>query len=489
MKRALLPTLLLLAPSLVGSLVLTGCVVNPGDESQEEAPTAEASLALETAPTAIRAPFSNKCLDVYGGFTANGTQLTQYDCTAGATNQTFSFVDQGDGYFAIKAKHSGKCLDVSDGSTANGAPIIQWDCHGGNNQRFQLLPQGGSNYKLRAKHSGKCFDVYAGSTANGALITQYDCLPGSNQVFSANVPAPAPDPDAELAQAFAPRLHFDGAAPNFPMSAQQFRNNGSTGDNKDYSTIENNQVPTYYQIIRCGEVGQPQKQVRIMYWWFYGHQDKCDGVSGDHNGDWENVMVTLAEADRRIAAVTYWIHGDHFTRLRERGGVDDLEGGPGSTSGAHVVVHVGKTSHASYHEQGGSGSCLLWEDWHNDGDRVMNTWNNLVNLDLSSEPWMVAERANGGTWGNNGISTHPTQEGPSCDMKAASSNTAEMAKGTQCKLGDDDTGSGCLRHCPSGSTNIGLFCAGASSSDWANRAYSYDYTLPVTNRGLLMGDY
>ena len=480
MNRPLIPSLLLLAPSLLASVALTGCVVDPGDDSQEEAPVEEASLATMLPSTAIRVPFSNKCLDVYGGYTTNGAQLTQYNCSAGATNQTFSFVDQGGGYFAIKAQHSGKCMDVSDGSTANGAEIIQWDCHGGDNQKFQLLAQGSGNYKIKAKHSGKCFDVFGGYTANGTKITQYDCLPGSNQVFSMSLV----DLDAELARTFAPRLHFDSEAPNFPMSAQQFRNNGSSGDNKNYSTLENNQVPTYYQVVRCGEDGQPANQVRIMYWWFYGYQNTCDGASGAHNGDWERVMVTLAEDARRIAAVTYWIHGDHFTRLRERGGVNELEGGPGSSSTAHVVVHVGKTSHASYHEQGGSGTCFPWEDWHNDGDRVMNTWNNLVNLDLGSEPWMAQDRAGTDSWGPGGVNTHPTLDGPSCDMKASSSNTAEMAKGTQCKLGDDDTGLGCLKHCPSGTVSLGLIC-----SNGEGRAYSYDWALRPSDRGFLRGDY
>jgi hypothetical protein len=478
MNRTLFPTLLLTIPSLLSSLVLAGCVVDPLDESQDEAPAQEASAAVQLADTSIAIPFSGRCVDINGGSTASGATIIQWDCHGGP-NQTFSLVDQGGGYFAIKPKHSGKCLDVADASLANGAPLIQWDCHGGDNQKFRLLSQGGSSYKLQAKHSGKCFDVFAGDSTNGAAITQYDCLPGSNQVFNMSVI----DTDAELAQAFAPRLHFDSAASNFPMSAQTFRDQGSSGDNHDYNTIANNSVPTYYQIIRCGQ------QVRIMYWWFYGHQDTCDGVSGEHNGDWEKVMVTLAEADRRIAAVTYWIHGDHYTRLRERGGVNELEGGPGSSSSAHVVVHVGKTSHASYHEQGGIGTCGKWDDWHNDGDRVMNTWNNLVNLDAASERWMVEDRAGGSSWGPNGISTHPTTDGPSCDMSAASTPTIDMAKGTQCKLGDDDTGIECLRHCNSGQVNIGLFCSDPLGNNWTERKYGYNYTLPTTNRGLLMGDY
>ncbi|WP_438017768.1 RICIN domain-containing protein [Sorangium sp. So ce315] len=469
----------LLALSLFGALLSAGCVSGSAEEiladddvlEEEETGVAESALSIPGTVGSIAIEHSGKCLDVFGGYTANGAALTQYDCASYAGNQKLQLVDQGDGSFLLVAKHSGKCMDVSGASTANGAAAVQWDCHGGANQRFELISQGGAYHGLRARHSGKCLDLEGASMANGAPIIQWDCHGGANQRFRLN------DPYLELAQAFAPRLRFDSAASDYPMSAQTFWDNGRTGENTEYGTIVRNEVPTYYQVIKCGN------QVRIMYWWFYGHQDTCDGVSGAHDGDWERVMVTLAENDRSIAAVTYWIHGDAYTRLRARGGVDNIEDGP------HVVVHVGKTSHASYHEQGGSGSCLPWEDFHNDGSQHLNSWNRLVSLDQDAEPWMAADRQGNFAWGwDNPISTHPTLNGPSCDMDAATS--IHVWRGTQCKLGDDDTGVECLRQCASGYTNGGLICTNWSTwHSYARERYGYGYWLPTSNLGLLTEDY
>lgn len=468
----------LLALSFLAALLSAGCAYDPAeeslegeDEAEEEATgTAEAALSIPGKVGLIALKHSGKCLDVFGGYTTNGAALTQYDCASYAGNQKLQLIDQGDGSYVIKATHSGRCMDVSGGSVANGAPVVQWDCHGGPNQRFELISKGGAYHGLRARHSGKCLDLGEASLANGAPIIQWDCHGGPNQLFKLN------DPYLELAQAFAPRLRFDSGASTYPMSAQTFWNNGMSGQNNDYGSIGRYEVPTYYQVTKCGN------QVRIMYWWFYGYQGTCDGVSGSHNGDWENVMVTLAENDRSIAAVTYWMHGDHYTRLRARGGVDNIEDGP------HVVVHVGKTSHASYFEEGGSGSCLPWEDFHHDGSQHLNSWNTLVSLDQDAEPWMASDRAGGFSWGPGGVNTHPTQKGPSCDMSAAAS--IDVWRGTQCKVGDDDTGAECLRQCKSGYTNGGLICTNWSTlHSYSRERYGYGYWLPTSNLGLLNADY
>lgn len=468
----------LVALSLLATLLSAGCAHDPSEETladdeslEEDVDTAESTLSIPGKLGIVPIEHSGKCIDIFAGSTDNGALVTQYDCAGYATNQQLQLVDQGDGSYLIQVKHSGKCIDVADASTASGAAIIQWTCHGGPNQRFELVSNGGAYHGLRARHSGKCLDVANGSTANGAPLIQWDCHGGPNQRFKLD------DPYLELAQAFAPSLHFDTAASTYPMSAQAFWNAGMSGENTDYGSVVNSQIPTYYQVVKCGN------QVRIMYWWFYGHQDTCDGVSGAHDGDWENVMVTLAENDRSIAAVTYWMHGDHYTRLRARGGVDELE-----QNSAHVVVHVGKTSHASYHEQGGSGSCLPWEDFHHDGDHYMKTWNNLVSLDQDAEPWMLQDRQGNFSWGQGGISTHPTLAGPSCDMDA--SDSIDVWRGTQCKVGDDDTGVECLRQCKSGYTNGGLICTNWSTlHSYARERYGYDYWLPTSNLGLLVEDY
>jgi hypothetical protein len=299
--------------------------------------------------------------------------------------------------------------------------------------------------------------------------------------------------DDLLAQKFAPRLRFDSAIHGYPMSAQTFYDQAVAVpqtyrvENLDYSTIANNSVPTYYQTIRCGD------QLRIMYFWFYGYQSTCDGISGSHNGDWERVMVTLSDDSSQIAAVTYYMHGKRYTRLAARGGFEVEDG-------QHPVAYVGKSSHASFHAQGGSSNtCLPWEEYRNNGNGThMDTWNNLVNLESNGEPWMLADRAGGFEWGDDGVSTHPTTDGPSCDMNAADwSFTVPTWWRSQCQIGDDDSGTSCIQQCAPGYDQHPLTCTDCSGFwpwEWSCDTYSrtiygYDWTIPTTDHGLLVDDY
>ncbi len=188
-------------------------------------------------------------------------------------------------------------------------------------------------------------------------------------------------------------------------------------ENTSYAPIANNEVPAYFQTIRCG------RQLRIMYWFFYGYQSACDAFgNGTHNGDWEKVMVTLSEDEGSIAAVTYYMHGKRYTRLAARGGF---------------------------------------------------------------------------SWGYDGVGTHPTIEGPSCDMNAADwSFEVPTWWHSQCKVGDDDTGTWCVQQCESGYDQYPLTCTHCSGfwpwewscSTYNRHNYQYDWTLPTSDLGLLVDD-
>jgi len=296
---------------------------------------------------------------------------------------------------------------------------------------------------------------------------------------------------ATLAARFAPRLRFDGAGHGYPMSAQTFYDVVIQGqstarvENTDPSTLGSGQIPTYYQLIECGA------QVRIKYWWFYGYQSSCDSFdNGSHNGDWENVVVTLSEDRSTIAAVTFSMHGHTYTRLATRGGfsVED---------GTHPVVYVGKNSHAAHYEQGGSSdTCLPWEEYRNNWSGThLDSGSNLVNLDRDSGPsdWSVADRLGGFSWGPDGINTHPTQSGPSCSMNAADwTGTVPTWWHSQCKTGDRDDGTSCHTQCRPGYTDMGLTCTNWdiwSLDTYSQNIYGYDYWLPTSDVGLLVNDY
>jgi hypothetical protein len=53
---------------------------------------------------------TRKCLDVAGSNTSSGSGIIQYDCMAGALNQTWSYQDNGDGTFKMVDANSGKCM-------------------------------------------------------------------------------------------------------------------------------------------------------------------------------------------------------------------------------------------------------------------------------------------------------------------------------------------------------------------------------------------
>ena len=265
-----------------------------------------------------------------------------------------------------------------------------------------------------------------------------------------------------LVTKFAPRLRFDGSAPNYPMSAQVFYDAAvakpQTGrvDNTDIASLSTGAIPTYTQATVCGA------QVRIQYWFFYGHQPSCDGVSGAHSGDWERIMVTLREDRSQIAAVTYWTHGYYYTRLLERGHVP-LE------DSTHPVVFAGKNSHASFYNQGGVGEVCwpAWGEWRNNSNGAhIDTWNNLVSLAANAEPWMSHDRKGDFRyWGDDGVSTHPTQAWPSCNMPAATWKTGlETWEHTDCEYGDTEA----LETCWDG---------------WDS--YTKAWTIGVTDRGLI----
>lgn len=122
---------------------------------------------------------SGKCADIAGGSTANGAEVTQYTCGAGA-NQRWSLRDVGNGYYQFVSGLTGKCLDVIGASNADGAKVAQYTCSSGSNQQWQLRAVG-LYFQLVARHSGKCLDVPAGSTENSTRLKQYECNTGTNQ--------------------------------------------------------------------------------------------------------------------------------------------------------------------------------------------------------------------------------------------------------------------------------------------------------------------
>jgi hypothetical protein len=185
---------------------------------------------------------------------------------------------------------------------------------------------------------------------------------------------------AALAARFAPRLRFDQETttgsgsqskcfPSDPATYFAERARGASAQslcNKDYASIQGGRVPAYYVASRVG-----RDAVVIRYWYFYAWQSTCFANEGEHAADWESLAVLVVGGQlRRVAFVQ---HGRWYSR--EPGAFELADG-------THPVGYVGKNSHGTYHDDGGSGGCLYFEDYRNPGgnDYRMDTWRNLVPL-------------------------------------------------------------------------------------------------------------
>jgi glucosylceramidase len=117
----------------------------------------------------------NKCVDVAGASSANGTPVQLYDCN-GTAAQTWTRA----GDSSIQAL--GKCLDVAGASTANGAKVQLYDCNGTNAQKWTV-----SGSALINTGSAKCLDATNNSSANGNQLQIWSCTGAANQRWTVPV--------------------------------------------------------------------------------------------------------------------------------------------------------------------------------------------------------------------------------------------------------------------------------------------------------------
>ncbi|WP_432987407.1 arabinofuranosidase catalytic domain-containing protein [Dactylosporangium sp. CA-233914] len=108
----------------------------------------------------------NRCLDINGNGTANGTQVELWDCNGVGGQQ---WIQQADG--SLRNPQSGRCLDSPSGATGNGTRLQIWDCNGSAAQKF-AVNGGGTG----VGPGGKCVDVAADdSGTNGSAVQLWDC--------------------------------------------------------------------------------------------------------------------------------------------------------------------------------------------------------------------------------------------------------------------------------------------------------------------------
>jgi endo-1,4-beta-xylanase len=107
---------------------------------------------------------SNRCVDISGLNTADGTPIQIWDCT-GNWNQRWSSSNG-----ALRNPQSGKCLNAP--GTANGTRVTLATCNGGTAQQWQIR----SNGNIANVQSGRCLDAVGQGSGNGTLLQIYDCV-------------------------------------------------------------------------------------------------------------------------------------------------------------------------------------------------------------------------------------------------------------------------------------------------------------------------
>jgi hypothetical protein len=87
-------------------------------------------------------PISDRCLDVRGAGTTDGTPVGVLTCDGGS-NQVFTLIDvPTPGGFEIRPRHAlDMCLDVKNDVPDDGAPLQLWTClgEGQTNQHFTFV--------------------------------------------------------------------------------------------------------------------------------------------------------------------------------------------------------------------------------------------------------------------------------------------------------------------------------------------------------------
>ncbi|MFJ3792483.1 RICIN domain-containing protein [Kitasatospora sp. NPDC090091] len=132
--------------------------------------------AVPAGPVGRISGYADKCVDVRGGSTANGTPVQIWDCL-GNVNQKWKIGTDG----TVRAL--GRCLDVQGGRTGNATRVQIYDCNGTGAQQWRVRADG----SILNPQSGRCLDDLGFSTTNGNQLGIWDCNGAANQVW--HVPA------------------------------------------------------------------------------------------------------------------------------------------------------------------------------------------------------------------------------------------------------------------------------------------------------------
>src|SRR5512142_2504351 len=155
--------------AIVGAILASGC----GPESQGSATGVTTSAGLAFSASPIVGAQSQRCVDIAGRSTTNGTQAQLWDCNGG-TNQAFTYDSTATRALPV---YGTKCLQASGGGTSTGTAVVIGDCTGQAGAQWNVNADG----TITNVQSGLCMDANGAGTANGTKVILWTCGTGANQ--------------------------------------------------------------------------------------------------------------------------------------------------------------------------------------------------------------------------------------------------------------------------------------------------------------------
>ena len=126
-------------------------------------------------------------LDLPGdtGALDNGANVQLWANSAPSQYNSFILTKYSDGYYKIKHAASGKCLDVSGGLSSSGSNVTVYEDNGSIAQKWAIVSEGEDQYRLVAKCNGYSLDAdLASALHNGTNVQTYPMHGGTNQKWS-----------------------------------------------------------------------------------------------------------------------------------------------------------------------------------------------------------------------------------------------------------------------------------------------------------------
>ena len=116
---------------------------------------------------------TNKCLDVSGGKTDDGTNIGVY-ANNDKANQRWYFVKDGSGYTIVPKSSTSSAMDIKNGSIANGSDIWQYTRNQSAAQRFSVVKLL-NKYNIAYNSNGGTGTMASGTIEEGATLTISNC--------------------------------------------------------------------------------------------------------------------------------------------------------------------------------------------------------------------------------------------------------------------------------------------------------------------------